>query len=456
MSARPPEPLQSAAPASRPRQFALLGERRFAPFFVTQLLGALNDNLFKIAFTSLVTYQAARFGGVDPDTVAFLISAIFILPFLLFSATSGQLADRHDRARIMRLVKGLEVAIMVIGAIGFLRYDVRLLYLVTFLLGLHSTLFGPAKYAYLPQHLAPAELIGGNALVQMATFVAILAGTIAGGELARVASERTGWIAGACLALAALGLLAAWRIPATPAPEPGLRINWNPFTETWRNLAMAATERPVLVAMIAISWLWFFGATLLASFFGYARGVLYADQGVLTLLLAMFSVGIGLGALLCERLARGQVELGLVPLGALGMTVFAGDLYFASQGVADPGRLRTLGEFLAAPASWRILADLWLLSMSAGLYSVPLYAFIQSRCRPTHRARIIAANNILNALFMVASALVAMALLGAGITIPGLYGLTALANVAVAVLLCVCVPEFFTRFLAWSRWRKNA
>ncbi|GAA5234589.1 MFS transporter [Verticiella sediminum] len=444
-----------AGQPGRPSQFALLRERRYAPFFLTQLSGALNDNLFKIAFTSLVTYQAARFGGVDPDTVAFLISAIFILPFLLFSATSGQLADKYDRAFIMRLVKRLEVAIMLVGAYGFLRYDVHALYLVTFLMGLHSTLFGPAKYAYLPQHLAPEELIGGNALVQMATFVAILAGTIAGGELARVAADRSGWIAAVCLVVAGLGLLASRRIPATPAPEPGLRINWNPFTETWRNLVMAAEERAVLVAMIAISWLWFLGATFLASFFGYARGVLYADQGVLTLLLTMFSIGIGAGALLCERLSGGRVELGLVPVGAIGMTLFAGDLYFASQGIADPGHLRTLGEFLAAGASWRILADLWLLSLFAGIYSVPLYAYIQSRCRPTHRARIIAANNILNALFMVASALAAMALLGAGVTLPGLYGLTALVNVAVAVLLCVCVPEFFTRFLAWSRLRKN-
>ncbi len=444
-----------ASPAPR-RQFRLLRERRFAPFFVTQLLGALNDNLFKIAFTSLVTYQAGKFEGVDPGSAAFIISAIFILPFLLFSATSGQLADKLDRASLMRLVKVTEVGIMVLGLAGFWWHEAWLLYGATFLMGLHSTLFGPAKYAYLPQHLGEHELIGGNALVQMATFVAILAGTIAGGELARVAADSA-WVIGVvCVGLALLGVLSAWRIPATPAPEPDLRINWNPVTETWRNLRVAATDRRVLMAMIGISWLWFVGATLLASFFSFSREVLFADQAVLTLLLTMFSVGVGLGALACERLSGGRMEVGLVPAGALGMSVFLGDLYFASRGTVDPGHLRTLGEFLAMPASWRILADLWLLSMSAGLFSVPLYAFIQSRCRPSHRARIIAANNILNAVFMVASALAAMALLGAGVSLPGLYGLTAVANAVMALWLCASVPEFWTRFLAWCRGRKNA
>lgn len=437
------------------RQFALLRERRFAPFFATQALGALNDNLFKIAFTSLVTYQASRFSGVDPATAAFIISAIFILPFLLFSATSGQIADKLDRAALMRLVKMFEVGIMVLGLIGFWWHDAYVLYGVTFLMGLHSTLFGPAKYAYLPQHLAEGELVGGNALVQMATFVSILIGTIAGGELARLAADAAWMIGAVCLVLAVLGLACAWRIPASPAPEPQLRINWNPFSETWRNLRLAAADRRVLMAMIGISWLWFVGATLLASFFNFARDVLYAGPSVLTLLLTMFSVGVGLGALLCERLSRGRVELGLVPAGALGMTVFLADLYFASRDGTNPGHLRGLAEFLSAPGHWRILADLWLLSMSAGLFSVPLYAFIQSRCKPSHRARIIAANNILNALFMVASALAAMTLLGAGVSLPGLYGLTAVANLAMAVLLCASVPEFWTRFLAWGRGRKN-
>lgn len=437
------------------RQFGLLRERRFAPFFMTQLLGALNDNLFKIAFTSLVTYHASRFAGVDAASAAFLISAIFILPFVLFSATSGQIADKLDRARLMRLVKGLEVGIMLVGLAGFWFYSAPLLYVVTFLMGLHSTLFGPAKYAYLPQHLSQGELVGGNALVQMATFLAILVGTIAGGEMARLAASHA-WIIGlVCLAVALLGLAASRSIPATPAPAPELRINWNPFTETWRNLALARDNRTVLMGMVGISWLWFLGATFLASFFNFSRDVLFAGQGVLTLLLTMFSLGIGLGALLCERFSGGRLELALVPLGSLGMTVFALDLFLASKGLPALAHLQSMPEFLSRPAHWRILADLWLLSLFAGFYSVPLYALIQTRCQPTHRARIIAANNILNAVFMVLSAVMAMVLLGAGLTIPQLYGVTALLNVAMAGLLFTLVPEFMTRFLAWSRLRKE-
>lgn len=437
------------------RQFALLRERRFAPFFITQMLGALNDNLFKIAFTSLVTYQAASFEGVDPQTAAFLISAIFILPFVLFSATSGQIADKYDRARLMRLVKLLEVAIMLTGLAGFWFYSAGLLYLVTFLMGLHSTLFGPAKYAYLPQKLSSSELIGGNAMVQMATFLAILIGTIGGGEMARLAAGGAAWWIGlVCLILALAGVGSARFIPPTPGPEPTLRINWNPFTETWRNLRLAARNRTVLMGMIGISWLWFLGATFLASFFNFARDVLDAEQSVLTLLLTMFSLGIGVGALLCERLSGGRVELGLVPLGAIGMTVFAADLALTSGALPALPGLQSMGQFLAQPVHWRILADLWLLSLFAGFYSVPLYALVQSRCEPAYRARIIAANNILNALFMVASALMAMVLLGAGLRIPQLYGVTAILNVAVAILVFAAVPEFMTRFLAWSRLRK--
>ena len=258
-----------------------------------------------------------------------------------------------------------------------------------------------------------------------------------------------------CLAVALLGLVASRGIPATPAPAPELRINWNPFTETWRNLTLARDDRTVLMGMVGISWLWFLGATFLASFFSFSREVLFAGQGVLTLLLTMFSLGIGLGALLCERLSGGRLELALVPLGSLGMTVFALDLFLASNGVPALTHLQSMPEFLSRPLHWRILADLWLLSLFAGFYSVPLYAMIQTRCQPTHRARIIAANNILNALFMVLSAVMAMVLLGAGFTIPQLYGVTALLNVAMAGLLFTLVPEFMTRFLAWSRLRKE-
>jgi len=429
-------------------QFALLSQRRFAPFFWTQFCGAGNDNVFKVAFTSLITYQATRFSGLEAGTAAFLISAIFILPFVLFSATSGQLADKYDKAKVMRLVKNLEIGIMVVAAFGFVAYNALVLLGATFLMGLHSTLFGPVKYAYLPQQLQPEELTGGNGMVEMGTFVAILIGTIAGGQLAGSGDGGPVLIAAATIAIAVIGRVIAAFIPASPPADPGLVVNWNPFTETWKNLALAKTTRAVFLSLLGISWLWFFGATFLTSFFNFAKDVLGGDTDVVTLLLAVFSVGVGVGSLLCEKLSGHKVEIGLVPFGSIGMTLFAVDLYFASRNL-HPSGIAGLATFFAEHAHWRILADLFLLSMFAGFYSVPLYALIQSRCEPTHRARIIAANNILNALFMIVSALLGYALLSAGFTIPQLFLVTAVLNAVVAIYIYTLVPEFLMRFLCW-------
>ena len=440
------ETTRAAPPPSG--QFALLRQRRFAPFFWTQFCGAGNDNVFKVAFTSLITYQAARFTGLDAGTAAFVISAVFILPFVLFSATSGQLADKYEKATIMRLVKNLEIAIMVLGTFGFLAYNAVLLLLATFLMGLHSTLFGPVKYAYLPQYLQPEELTGGNGMVEMGTFVAILIGTIIGGQLASIPEAGPAWVAGATVGIAIIGRIAAAFIPGAPPSDPGLRINWNPVTETWKNLKLAKTNRTVFLSLLGISWLWFFGATFLTSFFNFAKEVLGGDTQVVTMLLAVFSLGVGVGSLLCERLSGHKVEIGLVPFGSIGMTIFAADLYFASRGLHPTG-IGGLGAFFAEHAHWRVLADLFLLSLFAGLYSVPLYALIQSRCEPTHRARIIAANNILNAFFMIASALLGVALLSSGFTIPQLFLVTALLNAVVAIYIYSLVPEFLMRFLCW-------
>jgi 1-acyl-sn-glycerol-3-phosphate acyltransferase len=441
-------------------QFQLLRERRFAPFFWTQFLGAMNDNVFKIGFTSLVTYQAAHFSGIDPKTVAFLISAIFIVPFLLFSATSGQIADKYDKAMLTRWVKTFEIAVMLIGAAGFWRHSAPLLYACTFLMGVHSTVFGPVKYAYLPQTLDDHELVGGNGLVEMGTFVAILVGTIAGGLAAGIGANAgtlggAVWLGGICIAIALAGRAASVFVPPCAPSQPGLAINWNPVSETWRNLKLAHRDRTVFLGLLGISWLWFVGATFLASFFNFAKDVLWADPDVVTLLLAMFSLGIGIGSLLCEKLSRRRIEIGLVPLGSIGISVFAIDLYFASHalpggaGGAGVRHLLSVGEFLRVPAHWRVLADLFLLAMFGGFYSVPLYALIQSRSAPSHRARIIAANNILNSLFMILSALLAIALTAAGVGTPGLFLTTGLLNVVVALYIYGLVPEFLLRFVAW-------
>ncbi|HEY4999626.1 MAG TPA: MFS transporter, partial [Usitatibacter sp.] len=278
-------------------QFRLLSQRRFAPLFWTQFLGAANDSLYKFAFTLLATYHASEWGALDPATAGFVIAAIFIAPFLLFSATSGQLADKIEKARLMRFVKDLEIAVMLTAATGFIARDARLLYVAVFLMGLHSTLFGPVKYAYLPQHLSDDELTGGNGLVEMGTFVAILTGTIAGGVLVKSGGDGAFHVALACVAIAIAGRFAARFIPLSPAPEPGLAVNWNPFSETWRNLRIAARDRAVFHALLGISWLWFFGSICLTSFTPFARQVLGGDENVVTLLLAVFSIGIGAGSL---------------------------------------------------------------------------------------------------------------------------------------------------------------
>jgi 1-acyl-sn-glycerol-3-phosphate acyltransferase len=416
-------------------QFALFSERRFAPLFWTQFLGAANDSLFKFAFTLLATYHAATWGGVDPATAGFVIGAIFIAPFVLFSATAGQLADKIEKGRLMRFVKSFEIALMAIAAAGFLTQTAVLLYVAVFLMGLHSTLFGPVKYAYLPQHLADAELTGGNGLVEMGTFVAILVGTIAGGLLVKAGGESAAMVAFTCLAIAVAGRVAAQFIPASPAPQADLAINWNPFSETWHNLRIAARDRSVFHSLLGISWLWFVGSILLTSFTPFARDVLHGDEGLVTFLLAVFSIGIGVGALACERLSGRKVEIGLVPFGSIGMTVFAVDLWLASRGV-DPSLVR-------------VTADLFLVAMFGGFFSVPLYTVIQSRAEPTHRARIIAANNIMNAIFMIVSALMATALLKAGLTLPQLFLVVGLMNAAVAAYIYTLVPEFLMRFICW-------
>jgi 1-acyl-sn-glycerol-3-phosphate acyltransferase len=428
-------------------QFALLKQRRFAPFFWTQFAGAANDNLFKFAFTVMVTYQL-QLSWMPPAMAGLAIGALFILPFLLFSATAGQLTDKFDKTKMIRFVKNLEILIMLIAAWGFVRADAVVLLGCVFLMGLHSTLFGPVKFAYLPQVLDARELTGGNGMVEMGTFVAILLGQVAGGLLVAVPQVGHMSVAVACVLLALAGRGVAQAIPPAPATDPGLVINWNPFSETWRNLKLAHENIVVFRSLLGISWMWFFGAVFLSQFPSFAKEVLHGDEQVASLLLVVFSIGIGAGSLLCETLSRRQVEIGLVPLGAIGMSVFAIDLYFASRGLPKVAEMG-LGTFVHQGAHWRVMADLALLSLFAGLYSVPMYALIQLRSQPTHRARIIAANNILNALFMIGSSILAGALLGAGFTIPQIFLFTGIANAVVAFYIFMLVPEYMLRFVAW-------
>ena len=430
-----------------PNQFDLLRQRRFAPFFWTQFLGAGNDNLFKFALTVMVTYQL-QIGWLPPALAGLAIGALFILPFLLFSATSGQLADKYDKTQLIRFVKWLEIAIMALAGWGFVQANVPVLLGCVFLMGLHSTLFGPVKFAYLPQHLNERELTGGNGMVEMGTFVAILLGNVAGGLLIAIPQAGAQYVAWACLGLAVVGRATAQWIPASPSTDPALKINWNPITETWRNLKLAHGNIVVFRSLLGISWMWFFGAVFLSQFPSFAKEVLHGNEQVASLLLVVFSIGIGIGSLLCEVLSRRHVEIGLVPLGAIGMSVFSIDLYFASRGL-PPATGLTLAQFIAQAAHWRVMADLALLSLFAGLYSVPMYALIQLRSAPTHRARIIAANNILNALFMIVSSIGVGLLLKANFSIPQVFLITGLLNAVVAFYIFMLVPEYLLRFIAW-------
>jgi 1-acyl-sn-glycerol-3-phosphate acyltransferase len=354
-----------------------------------------------------------------------------------------------EKSRLIRRLKDAEIIVMALAAIGLTLQWPVLIYVAMFLLGLQATVFGPVKYSYLPQHLDASELTRGNGLIEMATFIAILLGTIAAGMLINAfASVGATAVAAAVLLLAIVGRAVAQLIPHSPAADATLRVNWNAFSETWANLKIARTNRTVFNSILGISWLWFFGSIFLTSFAPFARDVLGGNEAVVTFLLTTFSIGIGIGALLTDRLSGGKVEIGLVPLGSIGMTVFAVDLYLASRGIV-PGNSGTVAEFLDLPGAWRVIADLALLSAFSGLYSVPLYALIQSRAPPTHVARIVAANNILNALFIVVASIAAAALLSSGLTIPEVFLVAALMNAAVAAYIYFLVPEFLLRFVAW-------
>ena len=432
---------------AHPNQFGLLTQRRFAPFFWTQFLGAGNDNLFKFAFTVMITYQL-QVSWLPASMAGLVIGALFILPFLLFSATAGQATDKYDKTRVIRFVKNLEIAIMALAAFGFWTGNVIVLLACVLLMGLHSTIFGPVKFAYLPQHLNERELTGGNGMVEMGTFVAILLGQVAGGLLVAIPEVGRHFVAFACVAVALIGRMTAQAVPASPSSDPALRINWNPVTETWRNLMLARENIVVFRSLLGISWMWFFGAVFLSLFPAFAKDVLHGNEQVASLLLVVFSIGIGTGSLLCEMLSKRHVEVGLVPLGAIGMSVFAIDLYFAARGLAPADGL-SLSAFVAAAPHWRVMADLALLSLFAGLYSVPMYALIQLRSQPSHRARIIAANNILNALFMIVSSIGVGALLAAHFTIPQVFLIVGLLNAVVAFYIFMLVPEYFLRFVAF-------
>jgi 1-acyl-sn-glycerol-3-phosphate acyltransferase len=429
-------------------QFRLLQERRFLPFFLTQFLGAFNDNFYKNALVVLITFQAAQFTTLSPGVLVNVAAGLFILPFFLFSATAGQFADKFEKSRLIRLTKLMEIGIMLLAALAFALSSVNLLLVTLFLMGTQSAIFGPVKYAILPQTLDDTELVGGNALVESGTFVAILLGTIVGGLLIAVPGGP-GWVSAGVVATAVLGYLASRAIPPVAAADPQMKIDWNPVSQTWQMVGYARANRTVFLSILGISWFWFYGAVFLSQFPGYAASVLGGDEKAVTLLLAVFSVGIAVGSLLCERMSGKQVEIGLVPFGSIGLTVFGIDLWWASSALEAGVAMRPLADLLAELRTWRILFDLVMIALCGGVFIVPLYALVQSRSAPAHRSRIIAANNILNAAFMVVAAVMGAGLLAAGASVPQLFLITALLNAAVALYIYTLVPEFLLRFIVW-------
>lgn len=427
-------------------QFRLLRQRRFLPFFLTQFAGAFNDNLFKNALLLLVTYSAADAMDLPTDVVVNIAAGLFVLPFVLFSGIAGQVADKYEKSSVIRWVKLVEIGIMLAAAVGLLFGWYEVLLLLLFLMGTQSTFFGPVKYAILPQVLQDRELVGGNALVEMGTFVAILLGTLVAGVLMGLDSDSI-LIAVGVVLMAVLGYLAARRVPVVPAAAPELKLRMQPLRETWRLLALARENHDVLLGIMAISWFWFMGAAYLTQFPNFARTDLVGDESVVTVLLAVFIIGIALGSALCERLSGHQVELGIVPLGSLGLSLCGIDLYFSVPDAPPPSDWLFL---LTNMTGLRILADLLGMGLFGGLFIVPLYALIQQRTVPEKRARIIAALNVMNALFMVASALLGVLVLGVmGLSIPEFFLVLAIMNLVVVSYVYQQVPEFALRFIIW-------
>ena len=426
----------------------LLTQRRFLPLFLTQFLGAFNDNAFKNALVILITFRAATCG--DSPVLVTVAAGLFILPFFVFSATAGQLADKFDKARMIRVVKVTEIVIMALGAAAFLAGSVEALMAVLFLMGAQSALFGPLKYGILPQHLDEDHLMGANALIQGSTFVAILLGTILGGTLIALPGPGVAATGVTVIGIALLGWLTSRHIPDAPPADPTLEFDWNIFRQTWRVALMAAEKRDVLVAIIGISWFWYVGATFLQLFPGFTCDGLGGGPAVVTLLLCTFTIGIALGSWASTRLTGGHVSLALAPLGALG--IFAFSLVPALvPPPAPPGLELSVSEVAAAAGNWPALAALVGIAVFGGIFVVPMFAYVQAASPPDHRARIIAAANVLNALFMVLSAVLTIVLLKLGASVTGVFAVTGCLTLAVGAWMIKASAEmrlaFRDRFL---------
>lgn len=420
-------------------QFQLFKRRRFSAMFFTQFLGAFNDNVFKQALILVLTYTAAQKLNAEVSILNNLAAMLFILPYFLFSALAGQLADKYEKSKLTRLIKVLEIIIMTLAAVGFVFEWYVLLFVALFLMGTHSTFFGPIKYAYLPQAMRDDELVGANGLFQMGTSLAILLGMIVAGILTQLTNALY-WVSAMVLLVAALGYFAARFIPVTPAMQPELKVNWNILTTSMATIRYLYSLPFLFFVILGNSWFWFYGATFLTQTPEFSKVILHGNESVVIFLLTLFSVGVSIGSLLCKSFTKNQVSLRLLPFGIAGLSLFAMDLYWSlSQiDISQAGALLSIGELWAVSGSWRVFVDLFFLGFSGGLYIVPLYAAMQAYAPTSHRARIVGANNIFNAIFMVGSAIFAIVLLNAlGLSLPQLFLVTGILNVVFGLFLYV-------------------
>jgi len=426
-------------------QFSLLRKRRFSPFFITQFLGAFNDNLMKNILVVVITFGVSTRSSLSTSTLVNLAAGLFILPFFLFSAIAGQIADKFEKSKLIRRIKVAEIVVMLIAAIGFFANSPEFLLAILFLMGTQSAFFGPVKYSILPQHLRENELVGGNALVETGTFLAILLGTLLGPMIYQLGNIT---ITIVLVGIAFLGWLSSLAIPKAPSVSQNLTISRNFLAQTWRIVESSRENHTVFLSMIGISWFWFYGATFVSQMPAYVRDTLGGDASVFALLVATFSAGIGIGSLLCERLSGKLIEIGLVPFGACGMTIFAIDLSLLS--IEPPsGTLTGVDIFLRESTNLRVISNLLLIAVFGGFFIVPLYALVQSRSNPEKRSQTIAANNILNAAFMVLAAIMAITLLSTGLSISQLFLIIACMNAAIALVIFKLEPEFILRFILW-------
>lgn len=417
-------------------QFQLFKLPRFRSMFATQFLGAFNDNVFKQALLLVLTYTAASQMGVAVSILNNLAAMLFILPFFLFSALAGQLADKYEKSKLTRYIKILEIVIMALATVGFFMQWYWVLFVALFLLGTHSTFFGPIKYAYLPQVMHSDELVGANGLFQMGTSLSILFGMVVAGILTQQANP-TLWICATVLVVAGLGYIASTRIPHTPAVQPDLKVNWNIFTTSWQNIRYLWSMPLLFFVILGNSWFWFYGATFLTQVPEFSKKILNGNESVVIFMLMLFSVGVSLGSVLCKTLSKNKISLHLLPFGIAGLSIFAIDLYFSLSAMAiDSQTLYDLQGIISVAGSWRVFIDLFFLGFSGGLFIVPLYAYMQAYSPQSHRARVVGANNIFNALFMVASGIFAIAMLNlVKLTLPQLFLVTGILNLMYGLFL---------------------